>query len=79
MIQAGNGARFKLESTEPVSVRGHVRMQHLDGDISREPPVVRAIDFAHAAGPKGRDVPGRRRGPTPRPPSLSSSGPAVPS
>ncbi len=44
---------FALEPGAAVRVAGHVRRQHLDGDVAAEARIARAVHLAHAAGPKG--------------------------
>ena len=53
MIQRRERLRFALEAGEPLGVAGERVGQDLDRDVAIQLRVARAIDLAHAAGPKG--------------------------
>jgi hypothetical protein len=52
MIQSGCGARFPLETAEPLFVAGIFVAEELDGDAAAEARVAGAVDFAHAPFPR---------------------------
>jgi hypothetical protein len=49
MIERGQDERFALESRTTGSVRGKCFGQNIEGDISLQPRVARAIDLTHSA------------------------------
>jgi len=53
VVQRGEGFGFALEPSQPIGVGGEVRRHDLDGDVSVEHGVARAIDLTHAAGTDG--------------------------
>ena len=55
MVERTRGAGFLLKTVQPVFILGVGRRQHLDSDISSQPRITRALDFAHPAGANGRD------------------------
>jgi hypothetical protein len=55
MVERGRRARLPRKPLDGDSILGDAPRQHLDGNIAAEPPVVGAIDFAHAAGAARRD------------------------
>jgi hypothetical protein len=50
-----DGLRLSLKPGAAVRVAGERGRQHLDGDVSIEACVPRAVDFAHASGADRRD------------------------
>jgi hypothetical protein len=48
MIELRDGARLALEAGAHFRRGRQVRGEHLDRDVTAQPRVVRAIDFAHA-------------------------------
>jgi hypothetical protein len=52
MVEPGDGARLTLEPLTRVDVARNVGTQDFEGDKAIEPPVLRTIDFTHAAGSK---------------------------
>ena len=54
MIQRRGGARLLLESMEAIGIGRDGRGQDLDGHVTPEPCVARAVHLAHAAGAEGR-------------------------
>ena len=55
MIERGEDLRFALEAREAIGIVGEGLGQDLDRDVAIELRIARAIDLAHAAGPKGRE------------------------
>ncbi len=55
MVQGGDGAGLALEEGEALRVAGHLLGEHLDRDVAPEAGIPRAVDLAHAAGPKKLD------------------------
>ena len=55
MIQRREGLGLALESRQALGVGGEGRRKDLDRDVAVEPPVVRAVDFSHAASTQWRD------------------------
>jgi hypothetical protein len=55
MLEAGDRARFALESVARVRIGGDVRPEHLERDGAIQPRVARLVDLAHAAGADGGD------------------------
>ena len=55
MIQRGGRARFALEATQLVAIRGDGRRQNLDRHGAIQPRVARAVHFAHAARAEQRN------------------------
>ena len=49
MIEGCGRPRFTVEPRQPVLVRGHIRRQHLECNLSAEPSVEGSIHLAHAA------------------------------
>jgi hypothetical protein len=49
VVERGEKVRLALEARETLGLAG-LRRQHLDGDVTTELGVARAIDFAHAPG-----------------------------
>ena len=49
MIEGCGRPRFTVEPGQPVLVRGHIRRQHLECNLSPEARVEGAIHLAHAA------------------------------
>ncbi len=72
MIERGEHPRLALEPAAIFGVVGGQLVKHLDGDFAAKPDVLRAIDLAHAARPKGRKDPVRTYGATWRQPQLAS-------
>jgi hypothetical protein len=46
-------SRFLLEATQPFAIRADGLGQHFDRDLTIQPGVVRAVDFAHSACTQG--------------------------
>ena len=55
MVQRRNRARFLLEATDAVRVRGQLLRQDLDRDVTAKACVMCAIHLAHAASAEERD------------------------
>jgi hypothetical protein len=53
VVERARGPRLLLEAAETVRTARRRLRQHLDGDLTAEPRVPRAVDLAHAAGPEG--------------------------
>ena len=53
MIQRGEDFRFALKAGQAVGVGCERRWKDLDGDVTLQLRIARAIDLAHAPGPKG--------------------------
>ena len=49
MVQGGEQARLALQPGDALRIAGQRRRQHLDGDLSMQPRIERAIHLAHAA------------------------------
>ncbi|HXV65296.1 MAG TPA: hypothetical protein VEK15_31665 [Vicinamibacteria bacterium] len=49
MVERREKLRLALEASEPLSVLGERRRQHLDGDVAAERRVRRSVHLAHAA------------------------------
>ena len=57
MIEGGQRLRFTREPRQAFHVAGDRLWQDLDGDLSIQPGIARAIHFAHAAGAdRGEDL-----------------------
>jgi hypothetical protein len=52
MVEPGDRARLILEPLTRLDVAPDVGTQDLEGNEAIQPSVPRAIDFAHASGPK---------------------------
>jgi len=52
MVERGCGSRFALKTLHRLRVGGEVRREELQGHLSSEPRVFRAVDDAHAAAAK---------------------------
>src|ERR1700736_2240490 len=50
MIQRRDRARLAFKALAPLGVSRHGRWQNLDGDVTVQPPVARAVHLAHPAG-----------------------------
>ncbi len=50
MVQGGDGMGLAFEAFAALGVSGCVFAQDFDGHIAIETRIVRAVDFAHAAG-----------------------------
>jgi hypothetical protein len=53
MIQRRSRSRFQLEAAQPFGIRADGLGQHFDRDLTIQPGVVRAVDFAHSACTQG--------------------------
>jgi hypothetical protein len=53
MIQRGEDAGLALEARQPLGIVCKRVREDLDGDVTPEPRVACAVDFAHSAGPDG--------------------------
>ena len=55
MIERARGARFLLESPQPVGIAGEIGGQNLDGNFAAQSRIFRAVHFTHAARAQRRD------------------------
>ncbi len=55
VVQRGDGARFLLDTPQPVCVLRQRLRQHLDRHVAPEPRVSCAVHFPHASGAQRRD------------------------
>ena len=55
VLESGGCLTFAFESLTSFRVLRHVGWQDLEGNVSTKAEVVRPVDFAHSAGPQGRD------------------------
>ncbi len=53
--ERGDRLRLAFEARAPFGIAGEACGQDLDGDVTVEPRVVRAVDLAHPAGADGGD------------------------
>src|SRR5262245_16018318 len=50
MVQSRSSSRFLHETTPAIRVRGFLRRQHLDRDITAKPRVLGLVHFTHPTG-----------------------------